>query len=609
MLRFENSGRYNTHELLRQYAKEKLNETPQIKEMVLNRHGEYYAQFLSQRESQLESDQQRHALKEILEDVNNIRAAWNHNVKQKNFDLVSQSLQNLVSFYSANAWFQEGADMFARAIVRLRLDTLDSTTGTLLGRLLTAQGICLNWMGQVDRAKDLFHEGLGLIRSHGTEVNLMRTLNEGGLAAYQRGEFRQAETLLQESLSIATKRHGDNPLTACGYHYLCLTYLALHKFELAKQAGEKCLRLYQQLGLVSGLCSIVSTLGALFMNLGLYQEANQVLRQWVTSEEKDWSLAERSRYLEVYGALNYALGDYELARQQLEASLALAQEINIPRRLTWTLYRLGDLDCTLGNYDVAHQRFEEAIRIAGETGQTWQHLLSQHGLGRVAYYQGNYVVARQLQEKNLRLCLSLNFQREKAKILKDLGLIATALENNADARRYFYEALKIGQSSNKLPTMLEILVGIAELFMIEGKYPFVAKLLDVSLHHPASLADTRQYAEQIQVQLQAVFPQGAYVHTQHPVQGSDLEPIITELLNILAHPDTDDTHTSIADTLTPRELEVLRLLATRRTNREISDKLVISIGTVKTHVHNICNKLGVSGRNNAVERARDLHLL
>jgi LuxR family maltose regulon positive regulatory protein len=61
--------------------------------------------------------------------------------------------------------------------------------------------------------------------------------------------------------------------------------------------------------------------------------------------------------------------------------------------------------------------------------------------------------------------------------------------------------------------------------------------------------------------------------------------------------------------LSERELEVLRLLATPMTQREIGDRLYVSLNTVKSHSKSIFRKLGVSGRPEAVARARELGLL
>lgn len=61
--------------------------------------------------------------------------------------------------------------------------------------------------------------------------------------------------------------------------------------------------------------------------------------------------------------------------------------------------------------------------------------------------------------------------------------------------------------------------------------------------------------------------------------------------------------------LSPRELEVTRLLATGRTNEAIASELVLSLSTVKWHVAQISRKLGVVGRVQLIQRARELHLI
>lgn len=61
--------------------------------------------------------------------------------------------------------------------------------------------------------------------------------------------------------------------------------------------------------------------------------------------------------------------------------------------------------------------------------------------------------------------------------------------------------------------------------------------------------------------------------------------------------------------LTQRELEVLQLIATGRQNQEIADELYVSLNTVKKHITHIFQKLGVTNRTAATDRARQLNLL
>ncbi len=61
--------------------------------------------------------------------------------------------------------------------------------------------------------------------------------------------------------------------------------------------------------------------------------------------------------------------------------------------------------------------------------------------------------------------------------------------------------------------------------------------------------------------------------------------------------------------LSARELQVLELVVAGLSNREIAERLVISVGTVKTHVHHIYGKLAVSDRPKAIARTRELGLI
>jgi LuxR family maltose regulon positive regulatory protein len=62
---------------------------------------------------------------------------------------------------------------------------------------------------------------------------------------------------------------------------------------------------------------------------------------------------------------------------------------------------------------------------------------------------------------------------------------------------------------------------------------------------------------------------------------------------------------ALAEPLTRREQEILRLLIAGASNQQIAAELVISLSTVKKHVSNLLGKLGVTSRSQAIARARD----
>ena len=92
--------------------------------------------------------------------------------------------------------------------------------------------------------------------------------------------------------------------------------------------------------------------------------------------------------------------------------------------------------------------------------------------------------------------------------------------------------------------------------------------------------------------------------------GTLLRPGVTERVQrMLEQRPVPFPSAQIPERLTPRELEVLRLMAGGYSNREISDALGMAEGTVKNHASSLMFKLGVRDRTRAVLRALELGLL
>ncbi len=86
-----------------------------------------------------------------------------------------------------------------------------------------------------------------------------------------------------------------------------------------------------------------------------------------------------------------------------------------------------------------------------------------------------------------------------------------------------------------------------------------------------------------------------------------VQPAVTErMLRGLHRQEADSPDLQLAESLTERETEILRLMAGGHTNREIGEGLHIAEGTVKNHISNILAKLGVRDRTRAVLKGLDL---
>jgi LuxR family maltose regulon positive regulatory protein len=189
-------------------------------------------------------------------------------------------------------------------------------------------------------------------------------------------------------------------------------------------------------------------------------------------------------------------------------------------------------------------------------------------------------------EPNKALALLSHLERaarsagRMGRVIEILLLQALALQEMGDNPRAI-EALEGG-------LILSQPEGYLRLFVDEG--PPLQGLLAQWLAHAAA-GPTRDYAMHLLRQFETE-PQAGGAPTSEPLSAR-VEPSAQALV----------------EPLSPRELEVLHLMALGRTNGEIARQLVVAVGTVKAHTSHIYRKLDVSNRTEAVTRARQLGIL
>jgi len=181
-------------------------------------------------------------------------------------------------------------------------------------------------------------------------------------------------------------------------------------------------------------------------------------------------------------------------------------------------------------------------------------------------------------------------------------------QNRLDLMRQFYIEMQATEQAYEWPAgpvvraMTKGLLEIADLYHSWGKPKAALKeLAPVLAHH-----QQRETPGLLLVAGSVLIPlfQLAVARNIHAEFASRLVTMLTQQQSpkSLFVPETGAT-------LTPREVEVLRLLATGASNRAIAAELVVSIPTVKTHVSRILSKLNVQSRARAAAAARDLHFV
>ncbi len=177
--------------------------------------------------------------------------------------------------------------------------------------------------------------------------------------------------------------------------------------------------------------------------------------------------------------------------------------------------------------------------------------------------------------------------------------------------------------------LLEVALGRADLAGAEAHLDLltctaadtIRERLDVALARmELELAAQQPAAEYAEEALNTAIPDGfilpflklssqGLATIQHAVRRLPRNKYIEDVLRLLPRPTIPDVPVTSVDFLSARERAVLRYLATSLSYKEIADELFVSRNTIKTHVKNISQKLGVTSRAAVIERASALRYL
>ena len=223
LIRRSGAGRYDLHELIRQFAAEHLAERPEEQAATQARHGSYYLTFFGQADGRLRSSAQRETLAELTAEMDNFRAAWDWAVAHGEFALIEQTMRTFGMFYHTRGWLQEGLDMLGRAITALetagKQSAPDRTNQIALGHILATHSLLASRMGQYEQAQAMLERSLNILRPLNEPHVLVEPIAFLGMVMEYTGNYARALELYSEGLEIATAI-GDRWFAA-----LCFTLL------------------------------------------------------------------------------------------------------------------------------------------------------------------------------------------------------------------------------------------------------------------------------------------------------------------------------------------------------------------------------------------------
>jgi LuxR family maltose regulon positive regulatory protein len=262
-----------------------------------------------------------------------------------------------------------------------------------------------------------------------------------------------------------------------------------------------------------------------------------------------------------------ASGDLAAAVEIIQETQRIVNAMDDPNLTGELNWEWAKLSLNAGDLDAA----QEKLRTLKEMWEITQHanLLLAWGLlfPRLLYAEGRYREALEALDESIYRSRVMNSHGELIRLLALQAVALEAMGENGSARAALKEALGWGAPEGYIWRWLDA-------------GPRLGSLLRDLRNDRDTPQAFHAYLDSLLEACQAAFGEAA-----QPQPGKLLDP------------------------LTPRELDIMRLICAGYSNPEIASELVVTINTIKKHTSNIYSKLGVRSRTQAMARAQELNLL
>ncbi len=489
LLHRNDDGRYETNQVLHQYAREKFQgELDQEKrEQVQEQHGRYFAQFLVERAPALRGAGQSTALREIGEEIVNVRQAWRWAIAGRHLAVIDQMLEPLYRFYETRSWFQEGAAAFGQAITLLEDEP--AAEQLALGRLLSREGRLWIRLSELGRGRESLERSLAILREFDTAAEIVAVLGILGVTADMEGDYELARRRQEESLALA--RQIEDPW---------------------------------------GEANALLRLGNVSYGEGRYLEARAAYADSLALRRRVDDRRGIAVCLNNLGSIADTLGEYEEAVRLYGESLVIKKELGDRRGIAYSYNNLGYVKCLLGTFDAAEEDLLESLALFREIGDRKGIAYSLTNLGNVAFGRQKYREALTLYRQSLETSQTFQFKLGTAYALNHIGSTCHRLGDVEEAWKAFLDALETIRKIKATPVALEILVEIAALLVDQEDWGRAALILAGIRRHPSSRKNTLAEAAPLWEAVAAHLPDADLAAAEAAAGREELLDLVSHLL-------------------------------------------------------------------------------
>jgi predicted ATPase len=276
LLRVNANGRYDIHELLRQYGEEQVTMSGDTN-TTRDAHSAYYMGYLAQREHDLKGRRQLAALNEIEADFENIRVAWRWALSRKHYHLLDLALETLFHFCEMQARFQDGEALLWTAHEQLAAEPAEEL-GAIRERIRVRGIWMMEWHNRdgigVEAIRDAIEASVKLARQQGDPAHLAFCLWLLGALGHLTRDQARVVPFLEESLALFTSL-GDRFYMARAADWLGAVVGTNGQVEEFIRLSQQSLDLRRALGDRFGMAASLVNLGQGALEAGQYDQAKR----------------------------------------------------------------------------------------------------------------------------------------------------------------------------------------------------------------------------------------------------------------------------------------------------------------------------------------------
>jgi predicted ATPase/DNA-binding SARP family transcriptional activator/predicted negative regulator of RcsB-dependent stress response len=369
LLQRTTSGRYQVHELLRQYAHEQLEQVPGERELVCDLHCQVYATSVAQCQQSRKSLPHHQIVRSFAADMENILAAWWWAIQQRNLKAIASMCRGLTDYFQLTSSFRDGEALFRETLDELGwpgAGDIQAITGDLLAwELLSVQAMFSLYLGQLPQARDSLERCVAVFDHHGVVERVAHCQFFLGEIARFLGELHSAREFYRQSLANY-QQIDDRAAVGFCLNGLGLVSSALNELAQARSCFRDSLVAFVETSHEMGQAIVSINLADLLIKLGEHSTAREILDEGFVLCQKlghRWGMATCLRHL---GGIAELDGRAEDAKAAYRESLGILQDVGQRQTAAGCLIKLGQVCTDLGQFAEARQHLKKALAITAE---------------------------------------------------------------------------------------------------------------------------------------------------------------------------------------------------------------------------------------------------